>query len=360
MTNRKVSARLTYLAASVESSLSRNGKVFTHRDRDGNDGPYHGVLTEERDVTINDARRLDESRRRQLELHGFELLHRPMQHPNLDFFDNRQVLQEYYPECVELVRRATNAACVFAFDHNIRWAAGNDSGKRIAGGQLVQRPIHLVHADYTLASAPRRLRDLARPPGVNDTLRSVLEESESLLTAELVSSALNGIKRFVLINVWRNIDHSPVISDPLALSDGQSVRPDDLVVFEILYHSRIGENYFAKYAPRHEWWYYPFMTREEVVLIKQWDSAGELARSGGACANPSVDNADLPCTFSFHTAFRDPNTSIDAPARQSIEVRCIAFFSEGRMEQRNPVGSASELSQRLAAKKGPAGKDKAT
>jgi len=328
MTNRKVNARLTYLARSVESSLYRNSKVFTHRDRDGNDGPYHGVLTEERDVSINDARRLDESRGRQLEVHGFELLHRPMQRPNLDFFDNRQVLQEYYPECGEMVRRATHAACVFAFDHNIRWAAGNDRGKRIAGGQLVQRPIHVVHGDYTLASAPRRLRDLARPPGVNDTLRSVLEEGESLLTAELVSSALDGSKRFVLINVWRNIDESPVVSDPLALCDGQSVTPDDLVVFEILYHDRTGENYLAKYAPRHEWWYYPLMTREEVVLIKQWDSAGELARCGGARANSSEDNGDAPCTFSFHTAFRDPNTPTDAPARQSIEVRCIAFFSE--------------------------------
>src|ERR1700680_3651994 len=79
MTNRNVNARLSYLAASVESSLHRNGKVFTHRDRDGNDdGGYHGVVTEQRDVVINDARRLDQSWRRQLEVHGFELLHRPL------------------------------------------------------------------------------------------------------------------------------------------------------------------------------------------------------------------------------------------------------------------------------------------
>ncbi len=76
----------------------------------------------------------------------------------------------------------------------------------------------------------------------------------------------------------------------------------------------------------HEWWYYPLMTRDEVVLIMQWDSAGGLAQSGGVQADSSAGNCDAPCTFSFHTAFRDPNTPTDAPDRQSIEVRCVAFF----------------------------------
>jgi len=72
-------------------------------------------------------------------------------------------------------------------------------------------------------SAPQRLYALASPPGVNDTLRAVLDEDESLLSPNVVSRTLNEGKRFALINVWRNIDHSPVMSDPLALCDGQSV-----------------------------------------------------------------------------------------------------------------------------------------
>lgn len=326
MTNRNVDARLTYLAASVESSLYRNGKVFTRRDRDGIDDAYHGTVMEQRDVLINDARRLNQSERRNIEAHGFELIHQPLQRSDLQFFDHRQVVQEYYPECAEIVRRTTSAAQVSAFDHNIRWAAGKNSGQRIAGGQRVQGPIQVVHGDYTLVSASQRLRDLASPPGVNDTLRSVLDAGESLLTTGDVSRVLDGGGRFALINVWRNIDHSPVLSDPLALCDGQSVAPDDLVVFEIHYPDRIGENYFAKYAPRHEWWYYPLMTRDEVVLIKQWDSAGGLAQSGGVRADSSGGNGDAPCTFSFHSAFSDPGTPTDAPDRQSIEVRCVVLF----------------------------------
>ena len=326
--NRSVTGRLSYLAASVEPSLYRNGKVFTHRDRNGNDGAYHGAVMEYRDVLISDARRLEGSGRRLLEVHGLELLHRPLQRLNLHFFDNRQVVKEYYPECAEIVRRATNATHVYAFDHNIRRTAGKEIGRRIAGGQQVQKPIHVAHGDYTLTSAPQRLRDLAKPPGMNDTLRSLLGDSKPLLDAEVVSRTLDEHTRFVFINVWRNIDRSPVMADPLALCDGQRVASDDLVVFEIHYHDRIGENYFAKYSPDHEWWYYPLMTRDEVILIKQWDSAGGLAQlaSVGATSRSSTDN--VPCTFSLHSAFEDPNnnTPTQAPDRQSIEVRCVAFF----------------------------------
>lgn len=326
MTSRKIDARLTYLAPSVVSSLYRNGRVFTRRDRDGNDDAYHGAVMEERDVVINDARRLGRADRRNIEAHGFELLHCPLQRPDLQFFDHRQVVQAYYPECADIVRRATNAARAYAFDHNIRWAGGKDNRQRIAGGQQVQEPIHFVHGDYTLVSAPQRLRDLAGPPGVNDTLRSVLDVGESLLAADVVSRILNGDKRFAFINVWRNIDHAPVLSDPLALCDARSVAPDDLVVFEIHYHDRIGENYFAKYAPRHEWWYYPAVTRDEAVLIKQWDSAGAFARSAGERPDAGAGNGYAPCTFSFHSAFSDPGTPADAPERQSIEVRCVVLY----------------------------------
>ena len=60
------------------------------------------------------------------------------------------------------------------------------------------------------------------------------------------------------------------------------------------------------------------------MLIKQWDSAGELARTNGE--NGDAAGAGLPSTFSFHTAFEDPATPLDAPDRWSIEVRCVALY----------------------------------
>ena len=318
---------VSYMTPETESSLFRNGKVFTRRDLDGNDAVYEGVVTEELTVAIGDARSLEGGRRRAVDIHGFELLDRPLARPGLDFYDHEQVVRDYYSECEAILREATGAARVGAFDHNIRSTAGNEGGRRIRGGQQVQGPAHIVHGDYTLTSGPQRLRDLARPPGANDTLRSVLVEGEALLDRAMVDQALADGGRFAIINVWRNIDTEPVESQPLALCDGQTVEPEELVVFEIHYRDRVGENYFAKHAPRHGWWWYPAMTRDEALLIKQWDSAGGLSRSGGARGDAASGGEQAPCTFSFHTAYKDPATPPDARDRQSIEVRCVVLYA---------------------------------
>ena len=316
---------LSYLDRSVEPSLFRNGKVFTRRDPDGSDHDETGATPDPRRVTIGNARNLDADSRMRLGANGFELLHAPMAIAGFDFFDQESVVTRFYPQCAEIVRDAVGARAAFAFDHNIRWAPGKADGERISGGQQVQAPIHCVHGDYTLASAPARLRDLARPPGINDTLGSMLAPGQSLLDPEAVETII-GSGRFAIINLWRNIDDVPVQSDPLALCDGQTVTLEDLVVYEIHYSDRIGENYFARFNDRHAWWYYPAVTPDEAILIKQWDSAGTLARSGGQCADSAGTDGQRTCTFSFHSAFADENTPPHAPDRQSIEVRCVVLF----------------------------------
>ena len=63
---------------------------------------------------------------------------------------------------------------------------------------------------------------------------------------------------------------------------------------------------------------------DEALLIKQWDSAGPFARSNGK--HGDAQDADAPCTFSFHSAFEDPSTPDNAPERWSIEVRCLVIY----------------------------------
>ena len=328
--DRGSSGRLNYLDPSIQSSLYRNGKLLIRRNADGSDTGMEGVVFDERQITVHNARLLNGEERRSLDTNGFELFTHPLQRPDLNFFDHQEVIQDYYRECTQIVREATGAPSVVAFDHNVRSAAGKQSKRRIRGGQEVQGPASITHGDYTLRSAPERIQQLAQSPGGNDTLRSLIEQGQSLqslqslLEPEKAERALNEGGRFAIINVWRNIAEEPVATHPLALCDAQSVTPEDLVVFEIHYRDRVGENYFSKYAPRHQWYYYPAMTRDEVLLIKQWDSAGLLARSGGRQADS--DDAQAPCTFSFHTAFADPSTPSDAPERWSIEVRCVVIF----------------------------------
>jgi len=313
-----------YLAASVPSSLYRNGSVLTRRDKNGNDAGTQGIEVARQEVPVLDARAIEQSARRTLKTHGFELRSQPLMRDDLDFLQHEQVVRSYYGDCEHLVREATGASHVFAFDHNIRSAAGKSSRRRIEGGQQVQGPGHFVHGDYTLASAPQRLRELGAPPTGNDTLRSVLGEEQPLIEPDRVDRSLGEGGHFAIINVWRNIGDEPVASHPLALCDAQTVRPEDLVVFEIHYADRIGENYFARHASRHRWYWYPSLTRDEVVLIKQWDSDGALAQSGGDRAD--ADDGTAPATFSFHSAFVDPATPEDASDRWSIEVRCAVVY----------------------------------
>ncbi len=270
-----------YLAPSVPHSLHRNGAVKMRRNRDGSDSDVEGLAIEKVEVPVHDARRLAGEARCTLAANGFELVAWP---PGaaIDFLRHEQVVQGYYGDCAKIVREATGAEHVFAFDHNVRSAGGKRSRTRIAGGQEVQAPAHMVHGDYTLTSAPQRLRDLALPPSGNDTLRPFLTAGESLLDGARVERALGGEGRFAIVNVWRNIAEEPVATHPIALCDARTVEPADLTVFEIHYADRVGENYFARHAPRHRWLFYPGIRGEEALLIKQWDSAGTLARTEGA------------------------------------------------------------------------------
>ena len=324
-TERETSAgRLNYLDSSVPSSLYRNGKMLLRRNADGSDSQMEGVVFDEHLITVHNARLLTGDQRRTVEKNGFELCFRPVVHPNLDFLDHHDVIQHYYQECEQLLRDVTGAATVVAFDHNIRSTDGKRRKQRIRGGQEVQGPARITHGDYTLTSAPERLQRLAQEPCENDTRRATLAPGASLLDPQEVEQAIGAHGRFAIINVWRNIAPEPVATNALALCDAQTVTPKDLSVFELHYADRIGENYFSKPDPGHTWYYYPALTRDEALLIKQWDSAGPLAQSKGQRADSADPQA--PCTFSFHTAFDDVATLPDAPARWSIEVRCVAIY----------------------------------
>jgi len=146
-----------------------------------------------------------------------------------------------------------------------------------------------------------------------------------LLTRE--EAELAASTRFAIVNVWRNISEEPVRVLPLACCDARSVVASDLCVFEIHYADRVGENYFAAHEPRHTWYYYPRMAREEALLIKQWDSHGALVTGSDSCS-----------TFSLHTAFQDPTTPVGSPDRESIEVRCICVFGASSIPRPIVVG----------------------
>eukprot|EP00747_Dinoflagellata_sp_TGD_P167916 gnl/TRDRNA2_/TRDRNA2_193235_c0_seq1.p1 gnl/TRDRNA2_/TRDRNA2_193235_c0~~gnl/TRDRNA2_/TRDRNA2_193235_c0_seq1.p1 ORF type:complete len:358 (+),score=62.79 gnl/TRDRNA2_/TRDRNA2_193235_c0_seq1:39-1076(+) len=308
-----VEAMMMYQSENVPTSLLATGKVGSRRDESGDTNNSYGLEVVPKKVKVTNGR----GREFTLDDHGFSLVQDKRQH--IDYFNEEEILHNYYPACCEIVKRATGATKVVAFDHNLRSRNLKGADAKLSGGNAVQGPAFLVHNDYTVTSAPKRVRDLASPPKVNDTLRKVLGDTPAIDPAE-VDRLVAG--RWAIINVWRNVKDVPIQCVPLALCDGPSVPLKDYVVFEINYADRVGENYFARHSEGHRWYYFPQLTRDEALVLKCWDSAGvDFAPTGSS--QPSVR-----ATFSLHTAFEDPSSPAEALDRESLEVRTIAFFPD--------------------------------
>lgn len=198
-----------------------------------------------------------------------------------EFYNDDEVKQVYYPEIEQLVKQLTGAARVLVFDHTLR--AENDA---VREEQFASRPVRSVHNDYTEWSGPQRVRDLLPK-----------EEADALIK-----------KRFSVIQVWRPV-RNPVVSAPLAIADSQSIDAEDLVGTERRYPDRVGEIYHLSYNAGHRWFYFPNMQTDEAIVFKCYDSL-----------------KDGRARWSAHAAFDDPNSPSNAPARESIEMRTLAFF----------------------------------
>jgi hypothetical protein len=197
-----------------------------------------------------------------------------------DFYDPDEVKSVYYPEVERLIKRVTGAERVVVFDHIVRNPVLAERGEKGA-----RRPAKFVHNDYSFKSAPRRVRD------------HLPEEADRLLR-----------NRFAEINVWRAI-RGPIESSPLALCDARSLGAEDIVPVDLVYRERVGETLGFLYNPKHRWFYFPRMERNEAILLKCYDSRD-----------------DGRARFTAHTSFEDPNSPSNAAPRESIEVRALVFW----------------------------------
>ncbi len=265
-----IEATVSYLAPMAEKPT-----YYLHEPPPGR--PWRNTKGDRRQMAIHDARQLSPSP--SLDREGFVLV--PLAAMPEDVTDPAIVRECCYPAVERLVAAHTGAARVLAFDHNLRCAART---KR--GDDGVQGPVRYAHNDYTERSAPQRVRDLLPAAEAEARLR----------------------RRFTVINFWAPL-RRPVRNAPLAVCDAQTIRPSDLVPTDLHYADRVGEVYSLRFSPGHRWYYYPTMTPDEALLLKCFDSDVGRAR------------------FTAHTAFDDPTSPADAPPRESIEIRTLAFFA---------------------------------
>ncbi len=198
------------------------------------------------------------------------------------FDDDASIKSLFYRQIVEFVKQHTGARRVEVFDHTIRKRLPAD----LKVQTTVQRPaVLLVHSDYTVASGPQRVRDL------------LPAEAEALLQ-----------RRVAFYNVWKPL-YRRVDELPLAMCDATTHAEDDMLRMDLKYRERTGEIYVMRWSPRHRWTYFPHMEAQQALLLKTYDT-----------------ETDGRARFMGHTAFEDPNTPPNAPKRESIEVRTMAFF----------------------------------
>jgi len=241
--------------------------------------PKSTALPEPHQVPVFNGRSIADSF--SLDREGFALV----RHPTVvrDFYNDKEVRNVYYPAAEAFIRSTLRADRVVIFDHTVR--------KRVAGAADIRsgaprQPATRVHVDQTVTSGANRVRE------------HLGDEAEDLLKG-----------RVQVINLWRPI-RGPLRDSPLAMCDGTTVAPGDLVASDLIYPNRSGEIYAVRYNPNHRWFYVPDLTTEEALLLKCYDSA-----------------TDGRTRFGPHTAFVDPTTPVDAAPRESIELRTLVFHS---------------------------------
>jgi hypothetical protein len=236
------------------------------------------------EVRVTDARNLEQPP--SLDRYGFMLT----KHSSAvaDFTDADSVRAKYRSEVVELIRAVTGAALVIANPSGvIRWS----ERRADTSGFINSRPGRFVHVDYSRKS-------------FNEFARRHLADRED------ADRWLAG--RYAAFNIWR-VFSAPPQDVPLAVCDATTVQPEDVTTGMAVIDApnrpefRFESSLFH-FNPRHRWYYFKDMSRDEAVVFKAFDS--DRSRIQG-------------CP---HSAFNDPGCPPDVAPRASIEMRAFAFW----------------------------------
>ena len=123
-------------------------------------------------------------------------------------------------------------------------------------------------------------------------------------------------RHFQVFNFWQSSDPvQPIQVMPLSLCAMDTVDPNDMICADSwnqTKHRRKLVSYRLSFNEAQRWYYYPYMQPEELLVFKQYDSM--------------EDAPNRRCVY--HGAIELPDTSSDAPLRETVEVRLLALYGK--------------------------------
>ncbi|KAF2175361.1 putative 7 alpha-cephem-methoxylase [Zopfia rhizophila CBS 207.26] len=256
--------------------------------------------------TIHDLRGRDVTF--SLEDNAFKVVHFPTKQRN---WDRASVQNDYFPEMEHLIRREISGVTdVFFFDWRLR---STDKAKTdtpegshvdLANPLHYLEPIEAVHVDQSDNGAYMRVEEHTgiRAAELHQRrffiIKSVREHRLTLIDSRANDS---------FFSIWRPFGNT-VENFPLAMCDGSTVGPRDLVLADHVRKTYIGETVYPLYQDNYKWYYLNRQTRDEVLILKMFDS------------EPTAKAKCCP-----HTSFKLSAGTDNPRARESIEIRALVF-----------------------------------
>ncbi len=228
-----------------------------------------------------------------------------------DWDDERQLAEIYYDEINNLVKKVTGARYTFSNNHLLRQSEPLLGGNGPLAHLMAQSrgPVTNPHNDFTESYGEAIIKTV-ESGGIPHTQTFGLTNAiiEAGVTADELRSS-----RILIINTWRSVGDEPLRRYPLALADRRTVSNECLrsgLIGKVPSGEPRGgiDVYSAIHEAKHQWYYYPEMTPDEVLLWKGYDSA------------------EVPAIPTLHASFDDPAAPPDAGERKSVEVRVLCVL----------------------------------
>ncbi|KAI0538325.1 hypothetical protein GGR58DRAFT_501320 [Xylaria digitata] len=258
-------------------------QIFADLLSDAQDRRKDKLAWDIKDVLVEDIR--DRGEEFQLDTRGFTAVQIP---GFTDLIDHETIEKEYIPVVKNMAEEELGGVgIVLLIDWRIRSSENKtENEEKINYSNLLSPllPFNYAHTDMAPIAVIRRIQ--------ND----YPEQAERMLR-----------QRIRAVNVWKPLGH-PVSEWSLAMCDGVTLAPDDVVETDAVRRGFINTFYYSKYSENQKWYFLKNQTPDEALIFKHFDS-----------------DPDVPVPFTLHSSIKQNHVPENSVRRKSIEIRLLVF-----------------------------------